>query len=141
MVVYAVPFAKYPPSPPRVGDPATINERTALYLGMIVWSVAAAWAAVRAGVELGRRSVSARVRFAGSLATWLVLLAVGYRVFPSGPDAVAAMTMVWRFRLASAGGVAALWAVTGFVFGYLLSPRPSGQWRSPSTVSSAGGER
>jgi hypothetical protein len=39
---------------------------------------------------------------------------------PGTPDAVTApATLVWRFRLASAGGALALWAVTGATFGWL----------------------
>ena len=34
VVVYLVPFVKYPPNPPAVGDPDTIGDRTALYLVM-----------------------------------------------------------------------------------------------------------
>src|SRR5437667_898242 len=47
VVVYLVTFAKYPPNPPAVGNPDTINERTLLYLGMLAWSIGAAWAATR----------------------------------------------------------------------------------------------
>ena len=47
VVVYLVPFAKYPATPPAVGDPDTIGRRTALYLVMIAISVLAAVAAVR----------------------------------------------------------------------------------------------
>jgi predicted cobalt transporter CbtA len=35
VVVYLVPFVKYPPNPPAVGDPDTIGDRTALYLVMV----------------------------------------------------------------------------------------------------------
>ena len=46
-MIYVVPFVKYPPNPPGIGDPATIGERTALYFGMVAISVLAAIAALR----------------------------------------------------------------------------------------------
>ena len=51
VVLYLVPFLKYPPNPPGIGDPATIGDRTALYFGMVAISVLAAIAAVRAGPD------------------------------------------------------------------------------------------
>ena len=65
-----VPFVKYPPNPPAVGDPATINQRTISYLAILVIGLVAVWAGVvayrslrteRAGVAARRRR-----RWAGS---------------------------------------------------------------------------
>src|SRR5918999_5580229 len=39
--VFLVPFVKYPATPPAVGDPDTIGERTGLYVTMIAISVLA----------------------------------------------------------------------------------------------------
>jgi predicted cobalt transporter CbtA len=51
---------------------------------------------------------------------WIVLIAIGFVVLPGSPDAVTApATLIWRFRLASAGGALVLWCVTGVVFGAL----------------------
>lgn len=120
VVVYLVPFAKYPPNPPAVGDPDTINERTLLYLGMLAWSIGAAWAAARLGAWLRSRDLPEPARLSGVAVAWVVLVAVGYAVLPGSPDAVTApATLIWRFRLASAGGALMLWAVTGLVFGWL----------------------
>lgn len=120
VVVYLVPFAKFPPNPPAVGDPDTINERTLLYLGMLAWSVGAAWAAARLSVWLRGRDLADPARLSAVAAAWLVLVGVGYAVLPGSPDAVTApATLIWRFRLASAGGAFMLWAVTGVVFGWL----------------------
>ena len=35
VAVYGVPFLKYPPNPPAIGDPSTIQIRTALYFAVI----------------------------------------------------------------------------------------------------------
>ncbi|MGH8967769.1 MAG: CbtA family protein, partial [Actinomycetes bacterium] len=39
LVVFVVPFLKYPANPPAVGNPDTIGQRTGLYLAMVVASV------------------------------------------------------------------------------------------------------
>ena len=44
--VYLVPFVKYPPNPPAVGQADTIRARTGWYLVMVLASVAPAFAAV-----------------------------------------------------------------------------------------------
>src|SRR4051794_25923969 len=48
-----VPFLKYPPNPPAVGDGATIGHRTELFLAMVAISVLVAVLAVIAGRRLG----------------------------------------------------------------------------------------
>lgn len=120
VVVYLVPFLKYPPNPPAVGDPDTIDERTVLYVAMLAWSIAAVWAAARLGGWLRSRRVSDAARLSSIGVVWVVLVTIGLIVLPGTPDAVSApATLIWRFRLASAGGALVLWAVTGVVFGLL----------------------
>jgi predicted cobalt transporter CbtA len=120
VVVYLVPFAKFPPNPPAVGDPDTIDERTVLYVAMVAWSIAAVWVASRLGGWLRSRRVSDPARLSAIAVAWVVLVAIGYVVLPGSPDAVdAPATLIWRFRLASAGGALTLWAVAGVVFGLL----------------------
>jgi len=135
VVVYLVPFAKYPPNPPSVGDPNTIDERTILYFAMLAWSVGAAFLAVRLGRWLRSRDLADPARLTAIAVAWIVLVAVGYMVLPGPPDAVTApATLIWRFRLASAGGALALWAVTGTVFGLLSLPAGSRARRARSEV-------
>jgi predicted cobalt transporter CbtA len=55
VVVFLVPFLKYPANPPSVGDPDTIGRRTELYLAMIVCSLLAAVAALRIRAWLAAR--------------------------------------------------------------------------------------
>ena len=55
VVIFLVPFVKYPSNPPAVGNPETIGERTQLYFLMLGISVAAAIAA-RAAAPVRRRS-------------------------------------------------------------------------------------
>ncbi len=66
VVLYLVPFVKYPANPPSVGDPDTITKRTVLYLFMILISLLAAIAAVRLrGVLAERWSGTAATLAAG----------------------------------------------------------------------------
>src|SRR5919201_1894428 len=47
VVLFLVPFVKYPATPPSVGDPDTIGRRTTLYATMFAISILAAIAAAR----------------------------------------------------------------------------------------------
>ena len=52
--VYLVPFLKYPANPPSIGDPDTIQYRTALYLVLVLVSVVAMVFAVHAAAAARR---------------------------------------------------------------------------------------
>ena len=120
VVVYLVPFLKYPPNPPAVGDPNTIDERTILYFAVLAWSIGAAFLALRLGRWTRTRQHPDPARQTAVAAVWIGRVAVGFIVLPGSPDAVTApATLIWRFRVASAGGALALWSVTGVVFGML----------------------
>ena len=117
--VVLVPLLKYPANPPAVGDPDTIDQRTLLYfvaLGLSILLTLAVWRFHR-GVALApvpRAWATAALYGAG--------LAVIFLVLPGSPDAVdAPADLVWRFRLASFGGLAAAWTVMALVTGTLLS--------------------
>ena len=84
VVIYLVPFVKYPANPPSVGDPDTITKRTALYLIMILISLLAAIAAVRLrGVLAERWSGSTATLAAG--AGYLLVVVVAGLALPSDP--------------------------------------------------------
>lgn len=116
--VVLVPFIKYPGNPPAVGDPATINERTLQYLGVVLASIALTGAVSR----LGRRGSLTPVAH-----TWIrtgayvVGLTAVMVFFPDNPDEIAAPAeLIWRFRLASLGGLAVLWTVLALTAGTML---------------------
>ncbi len=117
-----LPWLKYPPNPPAVGDPDTIVRRQALYVSLIALSLALGLLGValagrlrRAGWPEPRRV--AVVAFAGALAVGLALAAL-----PAAPDPVTVpATLIWRFRLSSLGGNAVLWAVLSVGFGLLAA--------------------
>ena len=126
VVLFLVPFVKYPANPPSVGEPATIDRRTALYLTMLAISVLAAIAAARLRSRLGGLSL---------LAYLVVVVAAGLALpgiheVPAGFPA----TTLWRFREASIGLSAVMWATLGTLFGYAAQRVMTGQpilaWRA-----------
>lgn len=116
--VVLVPFIKYPGNPPAVGDPETINERTLQYIAVVVASIVLTVAVSQLGQRLSLTPVKR---------TWLRTVAYGgglialFLIFPGNPDEIAAPAeLIWRFRLASVGGLAVLWTVLALTAGTLL---------------------
>jgi len=136
--VYVVPVLKYPANPPAIGVPDTIGRRTALFLGMMLLSVAAMVIAVvvrrRLVFRLGEWN--ATLVAGGSYVVAMVLCFVlmpGVNevpqqviagVVPAVTDAETTFppTVLWRFRIASLAIQAVLWATMAIGFG-LLSHR------------------
>jgi len=144
VAVYLVPFLKYPANPPAVGDQVTIQYRTAVYLLLVLVSVAMMVFAV----ALQRRLVD---RFGGWNATlvatgvYILAMAACYAVFPTInevpqeelPNVIAAVThaevtfpptVLWSFRVASLGLQVVVWATIALAFGVLaerLLERPA----------------
>jgi hypothetical protein len=143
IAVYLVPFLKYPPNPPSIGDPDTIQYRTALYVGFVAASVAAMVLCVMLRQRLS-------VRVGGWDATliavgaYVVVMAICYAVFPTInevpqqalPNVIDAVTdadvtfpptVLWFFRLGSLGLQVVIWTTISLVFGVLaerlLEPR------------------
>lgn len=119
VVVVVVPFLKYPANPPAVGDPDTINERTILYFALLGLSIALA---------NGVWSFMQRVERPALTRAWLgttiyaLGLAVIFLALPGAVDPIdAPADLVWNFRLASLGGLAATWAVMSLTIGTLLT--------------------
>jgi Probable cobalt transporter subunit (CbtA) len=133
-VVYVVPFLKYPPNPPAVGDPDTIGRRTALYLAMTWISIFGAIAAVRTRRLAAERWTSGTATLAG-LASFLVIVVVAGIALPSMHEIPRNFpaTTLWRFREASFGMQATMWATIGLVFAGLAPRAMSGRslvpWR------------
>ncbi|MEV6600738.1 CbtA family protein [Actinoplanes sp. NPDC051346] len=130
-----VPFVKYPPNPPAVGDPATINQRTISYLSIVVIGLAAVWAAVIAA-RAPRIGAADWVRAAAGLGGFLVVVVVGYVLLPNIDEVPETFppSLLWNFRVTSLGTQVMLWTMLGLAFAALL-PRPD-----PSKAA-AGGER
>ncbi|MFD6418469.1 CbtA family protein [Streptomyces sp. NPDC060194] len=120
VAVYVIPFLKYPPAPPAVGDPDTVGERTALFFLMVALSLLLTVGAFLAGKRLTPRlgAWNATLAAGGGLLLAVVLAYAflpSYEPLPVGFPA----NLLWQFRLASLAVQATLWAGFGLVFGYL----------------------
>jgi len=135
VVVYLVPFIKYPPNPPAVGDPDTIGERTALYLVMVWISVLAAVAAVLLRRSLVERRPPQVATFIAGVVYAVVVLVAGlalptYNEIPSTFPA----TTLYGFRAASVGTQLVMWTSIGLVFAAAAQRVMTGRpiWASPT---------
>lgn len=114
-----VPGLKYPANPPAVGDPATVGARTAAYVTLMALSVLVALAAWRASRWLRNQGFEDHLRLPAVALGYVAVIGAAYALWPANPDPVEVpATLIWRFRLASLGGAAALWSVLSVVFGW-----------------------
>jgi predicted cobalt transporter CbtA len=130
VTIAIVPFLKYPPNPPSVGNPDTIGARTALFFGMIVISLVVSVFAVR----LQRRMQATHGNWNAALiaaAVYIVLMALAYLALPSVDEVPRqfSASLLWSFRVAALGIQAVIWATLGLLFGVLaqreLEPSPA----------------
>jgi predicted cobalt transporter CbtA len=137
--LFLVPFLKYPSNPPSVGRPDTIGHRTALYFLL----VAVGLVSVSLAVMVKRRSTARWGTWNASLlavATFVALVVLSYVVMP-GVDEVPpgfAATVLWKFRVASIGIQAVLWAALGVAFGALTERQESSRRRRAEGSSPPG---
>ena len=144
--VYLVPFVKYPPNPPAVGQSDTIRARTGWYLVMVlasvVLAVAAVWLARRLAARLDAWNaglVGAGAYLVGAAAVMALLPDVdetpgpvrdasGAIVYPGFPADV-----LYDFRVFALATQLVLWGTIGLVFGTLARWLVEG--RVPSTTA------
>ncbi|GLF97854.1 CbtA family protein [Streptomyces yaizuensis] len=120
LTVYVVPYLKYPPNPPAVGDPDTIGQRTALHFLLILLSVLLAVGAILFGRRLAGRLGDWNATVAAG-AAFVLVVGVAYAFLPSFDEVPKGFPaqVVWEFRLATLAIQATLWTVFGLVFGEL----------------------
>jgi Probable cobalt transporter subunit (CbtA) len=119
--VSVVPFLKYPANPPGIGDPDTIDARTASYLAMVAVSLLALLVAWRVARALPERAGLPLRQLAG-FGAYIATVAIGWVLLPARegvPDGYPA-SLLWEFRVASLGTLAILWAALGAGFGLLV---------------------
>ncbi|MEU8225422.1 CbtA family protein [Kribbella sp. NPDC048915] len=122
--VVLIPFLKYPPNPPAVGDPDTITRRTITYLLTLVIGLLAVWAGVALSRWAARYGEVARL--AGGVAGLVVTVVAAYLILPrisEVPETFPA-TLLWQFRFASLGTQATLWLLLGFGYAAAVDRRP-----------------
>jgi hypothetical protein len=120
-----IPWLKYPPNPPGVGDPETINERTVSYLVLIAVAVLALALAHEVALRLADRHIELPWRWLAAAAVTVTVLVTAYVVLPSPdpiPEGVGA-DLLWRFRLASLAGLAAMWGAMTLTMAVLCGGR------------------
>ncbi|BCQ25611.1 CbtA family protein [Caballeronia sp. NK8] len=120
--VAIVPFLKYPPNPPAVGNPETIGPRTALFFGMVAISIAAAVFAVRLQRRIQARHGGWNATLIGA-AAYIVVIVVAQVALPRIDEVPSefSASLLWNFRLAAIGIQALIWAALGLVFGALAA--------------------
>ena len=138
VAVYVVPWLKYPPNPPAVGDPDTIGRRTVLFFLLLAMSLLAA---VLANVvrERVRPRLGAWNATIVGVATFAVVVAVLFVAMPGVNEVPATFPTIvlWRFRLASLGTELLLWSVIGLGFG-ALTERAEHREAGPAGVRPVG---
>lgn len=145
VVVYLVPFIKYPPNPPAVGHEDTINDRTALYLVMIWISVLAAIAAVLLRRTLAERRPPQVATFLAGLSYLVIVVVAGLALptFREIPETFPATTL-YQFRMASVGTQLIMWTTIGLVFGAaaqrVMTGKPIWSWPAGRRQTATAGE-
>jgi hypothetical protein len=120
LTITVVPFTKYPANPPTIGDPATIDRRTAVFVAMICITILAFVAAARIRRGLAGRLGAWNAGIAAALA-FVAVIAVAELILPAVHETPAGFPadVLWRFRISSLGINAVLWTSIGLGFGVL----------------------
>lgn len=120
LIVYVVPFLKYPANPPASSDDASVGQRTGLYLTLVLVSVVLTVASVLMGRRLHPR-VGAWNAVLLASGLYAVVIGVVMLVLPTVDETPTDFpaTVLYDFRLASLGTQVVLWASIGLLFGWL----------------------
>lgn len=120
LVVFLVPFLKYPANPPATSDDVTIAQRTGIYLGLVLISVILAVASVVLGRRLNAR-LGAWNSALVAIGVYVVTVGLVMFVLPTVNETPADFpaTVLYQFRLASVGNQLVLWSTIGLLFGWL----------------------
>ncbi|MCP3758032.1 CbtA family protein [Streptomyces sp. TBY4] len=121
VLVYLVPFLKYPATPPAVGNPDTIGQRTTLFFLMILLSVLLGVGAIILGRRLAPRLGNWNATLTAG-AGFVLATGLAFLVLPDNTDAVKPdfpAALLWEFRVASIAVQLVLWTVFAVAFGVL----------------------
>jgi predicted cobalt transporter CbtA len=123
--IVLVPFLKYPPNPPAVGDPETITKRTITYLLTLVIGLLAVWASVAASRWSARFGSAPWIRLAVGGAALLATVVAAYLILPTINEVPGSFpaTLLWKFRLASLGTQTTLWLLLGLGYAAAIDRR------------------
>jgi predicted cobalt transporter CbtA len=120
LIIVIVPALKYPPNPPAVGQPDTIQMRTGAYFAMIAISLAALFLASRVRAMALEALGSFNALIVAGLA-YVVVIAVAQIGLPRIDEVPTDFpaTLLWNFRVVSIGMQLILWTVLGLAFGWM----------------------
>lgn len=151
VTVYLVPFVKYPPNPPAVGQSDTVAARTGWYLvavlTSVVLAVVAVWLARRLAALFGGLW-NAGLIAAGSYLLVITVVLVLLPTVPETPEplrnATGAITypgfpadVLYEFRLVALATQLVLWASIGLAFAMLAGRLLGGRAESGRASSTA----
>ncbi len=120
VAIVLVPNIKYPANPPSVGSADSLGSRTGLFFLMIVVSVASLILAIAFARRLRARLGTWNATIVAGVIFIVFIAVVQYGLPPVNevPEQFSAVVL-WRFRAASLGIHAVLWATIGVLFGAL----------------------
>ena len=112
LVIFFIPFLKYPANPPTVGDPETVILRSILYLSFIAISGFGAVGFYQIYKKLqSRKKIVAFVGYA-------IFIGIVFVLMPSNPDKISApMDLVNGFRAMSVVAVSIFWVSLAAILG------------------------
>lgn len=131
-----LPAVAMPANPPAVGDPATVETRTATYGAVLLSGIVSAMLIAALVSYLQSRGLTPAATAAAAVATSTVLLGIVLVLVPGTPEPIAPdvpAALVWNFRVASLGQLAVLWTTLGIAGGWLIdrsSRPPAGKART-----------
>lgn len=133
LVLFLVPFVKYPASPPGAVDPETIRPRTMLYGTMLLASLLSAVAGVRLRALLLRSRRWSAYATPVAVAAYTALVAVVMLILPGIGEVPAdfPVATLQAFRAAAVGLQLTVWTTIGVVFAVLA------RWRMTRATSGA----
>ncbi len=120
VAVGLVPFLIYPANPPAVGDPETINIRTAAYFGLIALSLIGAVGAVILAVRVAARTSGYLGVLVGTAAYVLLILAAALLLPDAAPVGDFPADTLWGFRRAALLTQLVLWCGLGFTLAGMI---------------------
>jgi predicted cobalt transporter CbtA len=126
LVIYLIPFLKYPANPPTVGDPETVVLRGILYLTFIAISGFGAVGFYKLSQKLKTKKFIAIVGYTAFIGLMFVAM-------PENPDKITApVDLVNTFRMTSAFTVSLYWLSLGIIMGFLWTRYSPHKEISPS---------
>lgn len=112
-----VPFLRYPPNPPGVGDGATIETRSNAWLACVVIGLVGASVAGLLARQLRERGTHASVRQLAVVVVATATIALTF-VLPDNTDQIVVpVGLVWDFRMLSLATLVLLWGGLAAAFG------------------------